>query len=90
MRIDHLPTPDLETRRAAAEAAGNWDLAERCDAELERRDYDASDPAATADREDREDRGLDPPWFAAEIDGYDRNGAVDAAGHVWSDADPGL
>jgi hypothetical protein len=53
MTIELLPTGQLETKRDRAEAAGDWPLFERCEAELERRDYDASDPACVAEREQR-------------------------------------
>ena len=44
--IETMPTARLEALRADCEAAGDWPRMERCEAELERRDYDASDPAS--------------------------------------------
>jgi hypothetical protein len=44
--IERLSTAELERMRAKAERDGDWPKMERCEAELERRDYDASDPAS--------------------------------------------
>jgi hypothetical protein len=46
MTLERLSTDQLTAKRDRAETAGNWEVFERCEAELERRDYDASDPAA--------------------------------------------
>jgi hypothetical protein len=46
MSIETLSTAALTAKRDAAENAGNWSLMERCEEELERRDYDESDPAS--------------------------------------------
>lgn len=56
MNVERFPTHKLISYRDAAERLGNWDLFERCEAELERREYDNSDPAVIAEREEREDR----------------------------------
>lgn len=54
-KISRMPTTKLEGERDRAEAEGNWELYEACEAELERREADASDPAYQAERQDAED-----------------------------------
>jgi hypothetical protein len=46
MQLEMLPTDQLESMRDQAEDSGNWQRVERIETELERRDYDASDPAS--------------------------------------------
>jgi hypothetical protein len=46
MTLEQRPTSYLEAELSKAEAAGDWPRTERIEAELERRDYDASDPAS--------------------------------------------
>lgn len=55
MNVERFPTHKLIDYRDSAERLGNWDLFERCEAELERREYDNSDPAVIAEREEREE-----------------------------------
>jgi hypothetical protein len=60
--IEKLATDKLTAKRDAAEAAGDWPLTERCEAELGRRDYDASDPASPENTH-QDTPTLDPPWW---------------------------
>lgn len=46
MALEHLPTARLTELRDQAESNGDWERAERIEDELERRDYDADDPAS--------------------------------------------
>jgi hypothetical protein len=62
MRIELLPDDQLAARRDRAEATGDRPAFERCEAEMERRDDDAADPASPQNT--RQDTpALDPPWW---------------------------
>jgi len=50
--LETMNTESLEMARARAEEAGDWPLMERIEAELERRDYDESDPASPQNQRD--------------------------------------
>lgn len=58
--LEKLSTPALETKRDKAEETGDWPTFERCEAELERREYDASDPASPQNTQ-ADTPALDPP-----------------------------
>jgi hypothetical protein len=59
--LERQPTPYLEAERDKAEAAGDWPRFERIEAELERREYDASDPASPQNTaEDARDSAVTP------------------------------
>jgi hypothetical protein len=49
--IYNLSTSRLIAKQAAAETAGDWDLAEQCEEELDRRAADDSDPASPQNTE---------------------------------------
>lgn len=51
-RIENLSDAELIARADAAADAGDWEPMERCEAVLERRDYDESDPACVSGVED--------------------------------------
>ena len=54
--LENRSTDELTARLEQAERDGNWDRAERIEAELERRDCDDSDPASRQNtREDARD-----------------------------------
>lgn len=61
MAIERLSDSDLEARRDKAEDAGDWPTMERCEAEMERRDRDAEDPAVVTpdDTPSLQDRGVE-------------------------------
>jgi hypothetical protein len=60
--IEKLSTEKLLKRLEAAEEAGDWPMAERIEAELDRRDYDAGDPASPQNTQE-DTPALDPPWW---------------------------
>lgn len=64
MNITKLPTDQLEELLAQAQDEGDSDLAEEIEEELDRRDYDASDPAVTGARQDAQDACAGIEWPA--------------------------
>lgn len=59
--LEHRSTAELAARLEQAERDGNWDRADRIEAELERRDFDASDPefGPAYDTPSLADRGIE-------------------------------
>lgn len=60
--IEKLPTLELIKRLDDADKAGDLALAERIESELERRDFDRSDPASPQNTQE-DTPALNEPWW---------------------------
>ena len=64
MTIERLSTDELLKRLESAEDAGDSALVDRIEAELDRRDYDARDPASPQNTQE-DTPALGAPWWDA-------------------------